>query len=102
MTACSTAASSRRVRGTAAEAPVTRAVTRTAALAAQAAVTVTVVLGADICTNGSDEVAEWTTVPPGASTSNSSFTATLNDSPGFRPTAPRGRRLRDLERLLHR
>ncbi len=58
MTACSTAASSRRVRGTAAEAPVTRAVIPTAALPAETAVTVTVVLDADTCTNGSDEVAE--------------------------------------------
>ena len=65
VTVCSTAASSRRVRGTAAEVPVTRAVTRTVALPAETAVTVTVVLDADTCTNGSDEVAEWTTVLPG-------------------------------------
>ena len=69
--------------------PVARAATRTAALPTETAVTVTVVLDADTCTNGSDEVAEWTTVLPGASTSNSSFTATLNDSSGFRPRVPR-------------
>ena len=58
VTVCSTAASSRRVWGTAEEAPVTRAMTRTAALPPETAVTVTVVLDADTSTDGSDEVAE--------------------------------------------
>ena len=58
VTVCSTAASSRRIWGTAAEAPLTRALTRTAALPAETAVIVTAVVDADTCTDGSDEVAE--------------------------------------------